>query len=491
MIATATPASADDFVDACHDFGSAEVVFIGRAISAPITRRVSADREIEKARLAFTAAEHELNAFIALNLPPEIGRARGEALARQATGARDLYNGIQAAHPTAEVSVTPMRVEVPFRGATSADVVMWKGGEPGTDLLDPNRSYLIYATRPFGTLAPDIVSGDARLVENAEAHLRFLNDAAAIRPGGVVYGSLRIEDPADPRRLAPLGGVALRVSIDDRVIGTATRADGTFMVAGLPSGSVRVEPLLPGTLMLPPQALGGSVHGGCLALHMRVKLNGRIRGRVLLDTGAPFHGSVDLVPADRASLRPSSVGTNSGGEFEFNGLPPGSYFLGVNLSTEPAPGVPFRPTYFPGATDKAQASPVLVGAGAEHTDADWVLSSRIGVGSVEVSLDTLAEPQITKGVCIIMFGDDNRAKPGRSSVRTSNDPMIVDVLEGARYRLIAHAETAAGFVESQSFDVIGSAGRQAIRLPVASISQSASASACRTGSAQRNFSASQ
>ena len=64
------------------------MIFVGRVNGAPITRRVSGEDEIEKARVVSEAAERELKAFEALKMPPEIGGGRHQELAIQAVKAQ-------------------------------------------------------------------------------------------------------------------------------------------------------------------------------------------------------------------------------------------------------------------------------------------------------------------------------------------------------------------------------------------------------------------
>ena len=79
--------------------------------------------------------------------------------------------------------------------------------ERGQPALDPARSYLFYAERPAGPLAPDIVfAGHPKDLESAEADLRFLRDAVANNAGtdrprlAQIPGSRRSEAPDSARR---------------------------------------------------------------------------------------------------------------------------------------------------------------------------------------------------------------------------------------------------------------------------------------------------
>ena len=209
------------------------MIFVGRVKSAPITRRISGDEDIEKARIAMDAAENELKAFEALKMPPEIGWQRHRDLTIRMGRAREEFDNTRAMYPPPmEIPLTPILVEVPLRGVTTTELFL-QGPE-----LDPVQSYLFYAQRPLGRIAPDVISLAARPkeVESAEADLRFLNEAIANNPGTVVSGSLRLDNPGDVERSTPLAGVLLRISLDDQHFETSTRADGTFMFAGVPPG---------------------------------------------------------------------------------------------------------------------------------------------------------------------------------------------------------------------------------------------------------------
>jgi hypothetical protein len=479
VLTTAVPISANQFADPCYAFGSAEIIFIGRVKSAPITRRISGEDEVEKARVALAAAERELKAFEALKMPPEIWWQRHLDLTIQMLKASQEYRKTRAMHPPpVDLTVIPLVVETPFRGVTTTELFMMDRGQPA---LDPSRSYLFYAGRPMGPLAPDIIfDASPKDVESAEADLRFLNDAVTNDQGTVVYGSLKFQDPDNQIPLTPLGGVPLRVSLDGQQYEASTRVDGTFVLTGVPRGVLRIDPILPQHLALPPQATGGIAKGGCLSINMRATFNGRLRGRVMLASGEAYRGAVEIVPHGHARHVPDlRASTNERGEFAFSSVPPGSYLLGINISSQPTRGDAFSPTYFPGTTDRSLAMPVTVGNGTEHSEIDWVVSARLREGTIAVSFDTQGQPQKSMGVCVTTFDGDLRSGSGAGYERfRADEPVEVHVVEGVRYRLVAHARTPVGFAESEIFDVIGTPGRSVVRLALASTSEKRMGSAC-------------
>lgn len=478
IFAAAAPVSANDFTEACRAFGTADVIFVGRVKSAPITRRVSGEDAIEKARVVAEAAERELKAFEALNMPPEIGAGRHRELTLQMVRARQAFDTTRAMHPPPfDLSLTPLVVETAFRGVTTPELFMWNKGQPE---LDPARTYLFYAVRPMDRLAPDVIFADRpKELETADADLRFLGDVVAGDGSAVVYGSLTFEDPDDAMRRTPLAGVPLRVSLNGQRYESTTGADGSFMLTGVPPGLLRIDPVLPEHMILPPQSAGGMVKGGCLKVDMRATFNGRILGRVLLDSGEPFRGSVDLVPlGPRRSLLHTHAMINGHGEYAFTAVPPGRYLLGINASRQPSSGAPFRPTYFPGTTERDMATPVTVGYGSEHGEINWIVSERLREGTVEVTFDTHGQPQKDMGVCVITYDSDDRPSGGVGYDRRTDAPVVVHVVEGIKYRFVAHARTPQGLARSDEFDSIGAAGRQSIRLSVASVKQNPTGSPC-------------
>jgi hypothetical protein len=364
-------ATGGDFVTACEVFGSAQVVFVGRAQPSETRRLSPGESEIKDARANLARTEAELRRVRSSDAQTR-QKLEFDATVRNIRADAEL-KGLQARFPPpGDALVTPMHVETAFRGVTASDVFLLLGSQPP---LEPGRSYLVFG-RPLVPFIPDVflTAGPPRDVDSAGEYLRFLNLAASGIHGTALHGVLMLEDPGAPNGPGqPMGGVKIRFSSGAHMVEVMTRDDGTFVVTGLPAGTLEIEPSLPEHLTIRERSSlkRELLEGGCVSLYLQAVLNGRLRGTVFGERGIPLsRGEVNLIAVDprRAETSRSrfDTRTNEYGEFEFSGLPPGNYWLGVNLlqSSNIGPGHP--PTYFPGTTDRNAAIPISVGQATEQ-----------------------------------------------------------------------------------------------------------------------------
>ena len=352
----AAPVAANDVAEACREFATAEVIFVGRVNGAPITRRVSGEDDIEKARVIMEAAERELKAFQALKMPPEIGGGRHRELAIQAIKAQDEYGRIRAMHPPpVDFPVTPLLVETAFRGVTTSELFMWNRGQPA---LDPARSYLFYAERPAGRSRPTSCSPVTPKMWKRPKPI--CNSCARLSRTTMAQPSTARSSSRIPTiRCAGLRcrGVVLRVSLDGQRYESSTGADGTFLITGVPPGMLRIEPVLPDHLTLPPQSNGG--HGERRlprSAHARDVQRAHSRA-----SAARNRRTISRRPstscARRSKLAMSAILARAHERSRrvcVRGSAARSVPAGRSTSRDShRQGAPFAPTYFPGTTDRS------------------------------------------------------------------------------------------------------------------------------------------
>ncbi len=95
--------------------------------------------------------------------------------------------------------------------------------------------------------------------------------------------------------------------------------------------------------------------GVSMPINFVVQTNGKVSGRVFSATGVPVAGiRIDLLPVEQKdSAYPNAVSTASqiGGTYDFNGIPPGRFLLGIRLDSNSDINMPYPRTYYDGANE--------------------------------------------------------------------------------------------------------------------------------------------
>ncbi len=250
------------------------------------------------------------------------------------------------------------------------------GGDCGYSFAIGGR-YLVYAWKtPSSRLSTGSCSR-TRPLDKAEEDLRYLTSMPASGTGGRVYGRVNEwrRDPAEEMAVdyGPLEGVTVNVRGTTFLRDVVTDAHGRYELTGLPTGkfTVTVVPPLGFDLRDLERELEVRDLRACSVADFSISETAVVWGRVVNASGAPVAGiEVEAVAAELAGFDPPPyqrpVKTDDRGAFEFEGLPPGSYVFGVNLTKRP--GAPRRgsPVFLPGTAAARDATVIELKPGDRH-----------------------------------------------------------------------------------------------------------------------------
>ena len=264
------------------------------------------------------------------------------------------------------------------------------GGDCGYSFVK-GVSYIVYAYRMRGGDGKRLGTGictRTQLAFGATEDLAFLRGLVR-KPGGVTVSG-RVErqqrEPGEGGANANVGVEGMRVTVagaggEQEAV---TDAQGRYSLTGLPPGEHEVTLHLPETMTAyEPMRRVTVADRGCATASFFVTDNGRIAGRVLDATGNPVP-RVNVVVVDAEGKNPefkygSHKSTDEEGLFQFTGLPPGRYLLGVHIAGFPQPDDPtnaYARTYYPGVARREEAEVLELKAGEELKGRDLRLPPR-------------------------------------------------------------------------------------------------------------------
>ncbi len=243
--------------------------------------------------------------------------------------------------------------------------------------------YVVYASRqkPGAPLQVYICSRTRPIAEAAE-DLLFFKSLSNTTGSPRVFGTITHTEPGtirnDGRQHGPVANVRVTLRNDTAAYQAATDAKGRYELAGMPPATYQlsVEPTPELTLHDgSKQTINLSDRHSCVEKNFVLHFDGRVRGSIRNSTGGPaalvrvqlmrieYVDSSDLVETIDATA-------DAAGRFEFSGVTPARYVLGVDLfrqaeSPSDSPVV-FPVTYHPGTPDGSRATIIDMRGGERH-----------------------------------------------------------------------------------------------------------------------------
>jgi len=262
---------------------------------------------------------------------------------------------------------------------------------------------------------------------------------------GIVVDATRNLADRNPRT-RPIAGVQVTLTRDGGgpPRSTTTRSDGTFELRALPLDAYRITATLPPYFETPAPATA-TLHR-CAEVTISGRMDGRIRGRLLDESGRPAAArQVHLADAARARrenplLATIDAFTDEQGEFEFRSVGPGTYVIGVGLRERISPGQLDRRRFYVQPGDPAAATLVNVGT-AERVQLPPFALAPLPVERTITVIVTAPDPEVARRTRLFLSGAT------RQALSYNGSPLALPLPFGAAYVLAA--EAPAGYDVAQ------------------------------------------
>ncbi len=307
-------------------------------------------------------------------------------------------------------------VESWIRGGDGAEVTIETGsgaGDCGTPLPAGDR-FLIFAYKEKdGQLRTGMCSGNFQLTTESSGD-QIVEQLRKLAESGVstIFGKVVSAKPAwndrdrdirDESEPQPVQDLSLHVQGEHSAASTKTAQDGSYEFDGLPPGKYTVVPEISGKLDFDhenEERYQADLRSGqCADISFRLEPSTRIRGHLALPSGVGSkHVEVEAIPTRWKELDQFSGKwdiTGEDGTFDLWPLPPGDYYVGVNINSSPSADAPFPPTFYPGMTNKKDATVIHIKEGE--------------VREIEFTIREVAQPRTVHFVAIGLDGKPLKA----------------------------------------------------------------------------------
>jgi hypothetical protein len=251
----------------------------------------------------------------------------------------------------------------------------------------------------------------------------------------------------------PLNDATLRVLSSEgpgaKVRQTKSDATGRYAMGDLPPGAYFIHVERSGYFRPELRANPGALIGGGIrvevaagerrtGIDIMMRPGAIIRGTVRDQRGSPVaKATVGLLSADRLTLAAVvwSTSSNATGEYVFDRVPPGSYYVQARAVAPRESGSSHHAAFYPGVPDERQAVAIMAGIGDVMTGIDIMVSDAIGRG-IEGVITSFADgaPELR-----VLSTRPNRVLTGKPS---SEGAFKFGRLDNGRYLVTAVATTS-------------------------------------------------
>jgi hypothetical protein len=220
---------------------------------------------------------------------------------------------------------------------------------------------------------------------------------------------------------------------------TRTTADGSFRLAGVPSGrwTVRFDA---GPNLTAEAAIELDSTDDCYDVRPMINPAGGLAGSVVDESGMPVVSApiAAILATDTEGIHEFHGETDDNGQFTIPALAPGPYLLRVGIDGGANGHAPYRPLFYPAAEERSSAKVLEVGVSTIRLD-PIVMRASLPTVTLEVDIvcgDGARPPK----AFLAAERMDGHGQTDSSSVQEGVGPRFLRVLAGHRY-------TVQGMVE--------------------------------------------
>lgn len=365
---------------------------------------------------------------------------------------------------TGAFTTAKMRVDQSFKGSLKGEVELFDNGMCDGPDLQVGHQYLMYSfATPTGAI-PARGCTRSRAVEYADEDLQFLKNYVAGKTITQISGTVLYRpDESDDSRLGeqgrtPLKDVSVTISGANGSYKAKTDATGRYAVSNIPPGQYEVNAELGGYRAVWVRDEFQLAEKGCAVADVLMKVDRRVAGIVRSRDGEPVAGAlVEMVPTKPRSERwqnPVLLDvSDKNGLYAIDSIPPGEYYLGINISHTPTKEHPYAPNYYPNTPDKGGAAPVPISIGAAVHSYDLTAPPKLKVVSVRgrIADASGAPPLDGPQVRVMEPGLYGQIDPLPLAV-DAEGRFQIDLCEGVRYSAYAFSGFSKGTVYSEPIE---------------------------------------
>jgi hypothetical protein len=344
-----------------------------------------------------------------------------------------------------------MNVDRAFKGDLKKVIDLFDNGMCDGPVLQIGKQYLMYTSGNPNGPVPARGCTRSRRIEDAEEDLKFLKLLSEGTAVTHVDGTVRFrpDEPEDSRLgdagRTPMKDVRITLSGEGKEFQATTTSVGRYAFTKLPPGKYTIAADLAG------YRLDWAPHGvslapnGCVEADLLMKVDRRVQGVVRDDNGVPVAGALVEMVSTNQQLKPWEqpvlLGvSDENGQYTINGIPPGDYYLGVNIKSTPTKEHPYPRTYYPGTPDLSQATQVGIVIGASVLDLDLRVPRRLSLVMIHGRIQNAdGKPPMAQGHPQVRIKEPGlRGQTEQEIIKIDADGRFqFELCEGIRYSAFA------------------------------------------------------